>query len=234
MNSTLPQAVSASEAVDLLTGLAWPVLVGLVVWKLLPSIRRVIDSRGFTIHAGGMEISVQEASQALGERLEDLREQLSALRAEVEHGASGAALESAPVTAAASPIATGLAGLAAVLWVDDYPENNAFEVETLRRKDVRVLQAGSTDEGVRMLDDHPEIAALITDMGRKENGRVHDEAGVDLIELALARRPELPVLVYASAPAIARSGEKARAAGARIATASATELLDALGRIGRG
>jgi CheY-like chemotaxis protein len=212
-----------TDLVNLAIGLAWPVVIGAIAWRLLPTLRRVLASRGFTIHAGGMEISVQEASDALGERVEDLREQVLALKARLESGGA---------EAASAPIAQGLPGLAAVLWVDDYPENNAFEVEALQRKDVRVLQASTTDEGLRMLDAHPDTAALITDMGRTEDGRTKDEAGLELIAAARERRPELPILVYASAPAIARSGGKALAAGASCVTSSATELFDRLGRIG--
>jgi CheY-like chemotaxis protein len=219
-----------TDLVELLTGLAWPVVIGVILWRLLPQIKQVLQSRGFTINAGGMEISVQEASETLGERVEDLREQLSALKARVEAGGPGT--EEAAAGAPALPMADGLRGLAAILWVDDHPENNVFEVEALRRKDVRVLQAKTTEEGLRALDAHPEIAALITDMGRVEDGRPKLEAGVELIKAVRERRPELPILVYASAPAVARSGDNARAAGATHVTSSATELLDALGRIG--
>lgn len=213
-----------TDAVDLLTGLAWPVLIGLVVWRLLPAIREVLASRGFTIHAGGMEISVQQASDNLTERIEDLREQVSALKA----GSTG--LES--TAADASPIAAGLPELRAVVWVDDYPENNAYEVDVLRRKGVAVHQARTTAEGLRLLDDRADVAAVITDMGRTEDGVTKDTAGLELIAQVRRRQPQLPVLVYASAPTVARTREAALTDGATFVTSSATELLEALGRAG--
>ena len=221
---TLPAADITTDAVDLLTGLAWPVLIGLALWRLLPTIREVLASRGFTIHAGGMEISVQQASDNLTERIEDLREQVSALKA----GSAG--LESMP--ADASPIAAGLPELRAVVWVDDYPENNAYEVDVLRRKGVAVHQARTTAEGLRLLDDRADVAAVITDMGRTEDGVTKDTAGLELIAQVRQRQPQLPVLVYASAPTVARTREAALAEGATFVTASATELLEALGRAG--
>ena len=218
-----------TDVVDLLTGLAWPVVAGVVLWRLLPTIRRVLASRGFTINAGGMEISVQQASENLTERIEDLREQLSALKETVEEAQPAAAREA---TGAPSPIAAGLPSLHVVLWVDDFPENNAFEVDALRRKGVRVLQARTTAEGLRLLDAHPDTSAVITDMGRTEDGHAVDEAGIELVQRVRERRPELPVFVYASAPAVARTRAKALAAGATFVTSSATELLEALGRAG--
>jgi CheY-like chemotaxis protein len=215
-----------TDLVDLVTSLAWPVVIGLIVWKLLPTVRKVIASRSFTVTAGGMSISVQEASQQLGERLEDVREQVSALKAQVE----GAAPPEAD--GAASPITRGLPGLRAVLWVDDYPENNAFEVESLVRRGVRVLQARSTAEALGIADGRPDVDVAITDMGRREDGAERPQAGIELTTLLRERRPDLPILVYASAPAVARSRDAATAAGASFVTSSATELLDELGRIG--
>ena len=219
----------STDVVELITGVAWPLVIGVAIWRLLPTIKRVLASRGFTINAGGMQISVQQASENLTERLEDLREQVSALKAHVEAGGPSATSESSP---AWSPIAEGLPGLSAVIWVDDFPENNAYEVDTLRRKGVRVLQAGTTSEGLRLLDSHPDTSAIITDMGRTEDGQAKDKAGIELIAQVRERRPELPVLVYASAPAVARTRTAALEAGATFVTSSATELLEELGRAG--
>src|SRR3954447_1077558 len=98
-----PASFSSKDAVDLITGLAWPVVVGVVLWRLLPTFRDIIRSRAFTVTAGGMEISVQQASDQLASRLDDVREQVSAL-----------------TTDSVDPT-EGLQRLRRVLWVDDYP-----------------------------------------------------------------------------------------------------------------
>lgn len=219
----------STDVVSLITGIAWPVVIGVVVWRLLPTIKRVLASRGFTINAGGMEISVQQASENLTERLEDLREQVSALKAQVDAAGPPASGEE---QTAVSPISEGLPGLSAVIWVDDYPENNAFEVDTLRRKGVRVFQARTTLEAMRLLDSRPDTSAIITDMGRTENGYSKDTAGIELISQVRESQPQLPVLVYASAPAVGRTRALALEAGATFVTSSATELLEELGRAG--
>jgi CheY-like chemotaxis protein len=203
-----------SDFVDLVTGLAWPVVVGLVLWRLLPGIRDVIRSRGFTVSAGGMEISVQAASDQLATRLDDVRDQVAALK-------SGAP--------AAEATGEGIRELKRVLWVDDYPQNNAFEMDALQRKGVDVLVAKRTAEALGLLKAHPDVRAVISDLGRDDDGQ---DAGVQLLRALAERGEDLPVLIYSSAPAVARWGDAARAAGARLVTSSATELMDTLAHLG--
>jgi CheY-like chemotaxis protein len=213
-----------SDVMGSLTGLVWFALVAFVVWKLLPAIRTIVESRGFTIKAGGAEISVQQASDTLAHGVDDLREQLSALKAQVEAGAG------AP---AASPIAAGVPQLRRVLWIDDHPENNVYEIQALHRKDVAVDQVTTTADGLNaVLHATLPYDVVITDIGRKENGEDRPQAGLDFIQRMRKADPKTPVFVYASAAAVGRLSEQITAAGASGATSSATELLEMLGRVG--
>jgi CheY-like chemotaxis protein len=217
--------VSASDVLDALVALAWPILIGVVVWRLLPTVRKILDQRGFTIKAGSTEITVQQASDQLVDRLEDLREQVSALKLQVAgiKGVGGAQ---------SSPIAAGVPKLHRILWVDDYPENNAYEVEALQRKGVRVQLARSTADALREVRSaDPPYDAIITDMGRREGGEEHPQAGLELIAQLRAQGVQSPVYVYASAPAVGRARQQLEDQGVP-ATASATELLEMLGRLG--
>jgi len=219
-------ASSGENVVNLVTGLAWPVLVGVVVWKLLPSIRDVVRSRAFTVKAGGMEISVQQASDQLASRLEDLREHVIGLGDEIAPDAGAKAEGGAVATTldAAAP-----RQLQTVLWVDDYPENNAFEVETLKRKGVEVIQAATTDQALRDARGSRPPDVIVTDMGRQGEG---DDAGLDLLKGLRDLGVTAPVIVYASAPAVARTKSRALELGAMGVTSSATELFDLLARLG--
>ncbi len=212
-----------TDLLEALSGYAWPVVLGVIVWRLLPTIREVINSRGFTIKAGSTEITVQQASDQMLDRVEDLREQLSALKAQVGGAGGGATREIAPA-------ASGVERLRRVLWVDDHPENNAYEVEALQRKGVAVALARSTAEGLRAASDEL-FDAIVTDMGRKEDGRDRPDAGMELIEELREREVPAPVVVYASAQAVHRTRERFEGAGAQ-GTASATELLEMLGTLG--
>jgi CheY-like chemotaxis protein len=219
-----------SDVVDSLVGLGWVLLVVFVVWKLLPTIRMVVASRDFTIKVAGTEISVQKASDQLGESVDDLREQLSALKAQVE---AIVAAPAQPEGMAVSPIASGVPRLRRVLWVDDHPENNVYEAQALDRKDVVVDQVKSTAEALNaLLHATNPYDAVITDMGRPQNGQDNPRAGLEFIERMREEDTTTPIFVYASAPAVARWSEEIATAGANGATSSATELLEMLGRVG--
>jgi CheY-like chemotaxis protein len=234
---------SGSDVVSLITGLAWPILVAVVVVLLLPSIRRTIASRGFSVKAGGMEITVQEASEQLSTRLEDLRGRVIQLEAGTGAGATAGAESPGPGTAQAPAQAPGrTAGavppeppaaaprphLRNVLWVDDVPANNAYEIDALQRKGVHVESALSTQDAWRALD-HGKYDVIITDMGRGGEGR---NAGLDMIRDLTGHGVTTPIIVYASATAVARTREQALGLGAHAATASATELMALLNALG--
>lgn len=217
--------MNAADVLDAVVGLAWPILVGVILWRLLPTIRKVMDQRGFTIKAGSTEITVQQASDQLLNRVEDLREQVSAIKLQMA-GVEGAG------SAESSPIATGVGQLRRLLWVDDHPENNAYEVEAVQRKGVKVELVRSTAEALRAVDEaDPPFDAIVTDMGRVEDGRDRPQAGVELITQLAERRVSSPVYVYASAGAVTRARQQLKDAGIQ-GTASATELLEMLGRLG--
>ena len=222
-----------SDVMDSLTGLVWFLLVVFVVWKLLPTIRTIVASRGFTIKAGGAEISVQQASDTLAHGVDDLREQLTALKAQVEAGAAAAPAQSAAQARAPSPISEGVPQLHRVLWIDDHPENNVYEIQALQRKDVTVDQVRSTADGLNaVLHATLPYDVVITDIGRKENGEDRPQAGLEFIQQFRKEDVKTPVFVYASAAAVGRLSGEITAAGASGATSSATELLEMLGRVG--
>lgn len=272
--------MSLTEIVDAVTALAWPVLVAVVLWLLLPTIKEIIGKRGFSVKVGGIEIGVQELSEQLARGDDDLRDQILALKRRLDaldgqsppdgpavrgrralDGEPSAPpmpmpmpmpaparsqppavpeLESAPAPAppptaapatrrpAVSPPPVA-AQLRHVLWVDDHPENNAFEVHALEERGVTVQLVRSTDDALRAIRTaRLPFDAIISDMGRREDGRERRHAGIELIERLRGEDVTTPVVVYASAGAVAREGDRVRRLGAA-ATASATELLELLG-----
>ena len=92
-----------------------------------------------------------------------------------------------PVAAAPRPAASGRSG-ETVLVVEDEPAVRRFTSEALRELGYVVLEADDAAAALRLLDAHPEIALLFTDVVLPElNGR-------SLAQEALRRRPGLPVL----------------------------------------
>jgi hypothetical protein len=69
-----------AETIKALAELAWPILAAVVLFGLLPPLRKVLQSRGVTIKYGQMESSVQDASDQLRKQVEDLQNQFRALQ----------------------------------------------------------------------------------------------------------------------------------------------------------
>ena len=85
------------------------------------------------------------------------------------------------------PVATG-DRQELVLVVEDEPAVRRFSVDALEELNYRVLEADGAQSALRLLDSHPEIALLFTDVVMPEvNGR-------KLADEARRRRPDLKVL----------------------------------------
>jgi CheY-like chemotaxis protein len=119
-----------------------------------------------------------------------------------------------------------------VLWVDDHPENNAYEVAALRRRGVEIIDAKTTRQAESILNSGQPVDAVITDMGREEEDGFKPDAGLELIGKVTGPGAGIPAIVYTSAQALSRTRDSAMAAGATGATSSGTQLLDILGRLG--
>ncbi|UGB44602.1 PAS domain S-box protein [Frateuria edaphi] len=98
-----------------------------------------------------------------------------------EEPAAGWVADSDPATAPG-----GLQEL--ILVVEDEPSVRQFSVDALEELGYRVLQADGAPAALRLLDRHPDVALLFTDIVMPEiNGR-------KLADEVHHRRPELPIL----------------------------------------
>ncbi|HYZ61776.1 MAG TPA: ATP-binding protein [Acetobacteraceae bacterium] len=86
------------------------------------------------------------------------------------------------------PPKTAHAASAAILLVEDEDGVRSFTAEALRELGYAVLEANGAGPALWLLDQHPEIALLLTDVVMAGQG------GRELAEEALRRRPGLPVL----------------------------------------
>lgn len=227
-------ASGTAALIGAISGLAWPILAAIVLWRLFPVLRRVIDSRRFSIKLGGMEVSVQEASENLTTQVSDLQQKVSELRAAVEERKTvpmqDGGLEAAPVHGEQSPAVTAPRLARRILWVDDQPRNNAFEISKLRAEGNEVIDAKSTTEAMALIVSGREpFALVISDMGRREEGEYRAKAGVLLIQaIRRAGLDELPVFIYSSARYLERTKQEVLSAGGNGATASPVELFEAV------
>ncbi len=207
-----------AEVINALTGLAWPLIAGLALWRLFPTIRKIAMSRGFTVKVGQAELTVQEVSEKLLTTTAEIQGRLASITSETD----------SPTVTRGTP---SKHQLERILWVDDTPSNNAYEVAQLQTLGVHVTQAKSTGEGVATVQSEMPFDAVVSDMGRAETSGYNSEAGLDLIRQLRERSYTGPIFIYATRRATGRRDEII-AAGANGVTASPTELFALLRAVG--
>ena len=150
----------------------------------------LLKRESLTMKVAGMEISVSEAARKSGEDLAALQERVACLES---LRAAAAPRERPSYDDARAP--ADYQALKSILWVDDYPSNNAFDIEKLEREGFRVRKEITTSGGLRAVAEEP-FGLVITDLGRNEAGEERPFAGLELIEKLRAKGFTAPVLVF--------------------------------------
>lgn len=229
-----------AETLKAVADLIWPALaLGVLIYLYLrrkaigPPLSEFLRTRsvkaqalGIAVEIGGQPVSAQQVIDDQRHHTEQLRQQLSLLSAQV------AALEEAIPGHTDSELEAGLDVeepiTRRVLWVDDRPSNNAYEIAALKDRQVQVDIATSTGDAVRRLERGPVFDVVVTDMHREEAGESRRTAGLDLLRELRARNIDVPVVVYASRRAVDVHRADAQRLGAVGVTADPTELLEFL------
>jgi CheY-like chemotaxis protein len=234
--------MTAARIIEAIGSLLWPLLAAVVLIRVVPHIpgvvadlRRAMRARAFTVKIGGVELSVEEATEQLRRQVTDLQTHMAAQLAEPG--------EPAPPDRAGPPTAPGAGpagvevparpdqGPPTILWVDDNPDANTLELAKLRDDGVEVLLARSTAEAMDVLSLRRGVRAIVTDLGRAEDGEFRSHAGLALLRQLHEAEQDQPVLVYTSARRVELDRQDALDAGATAITSSPTELFAALGRV---
>jgi CheY-like chemotaxis protein len=235
--------MTAARIIEAVGSLLWPLLVAVVLIRVVPHIpgvvadlRKAMRTRAFTVKIGGVELSIEDAAEQLRRQVTDLQTQLAAQLAQRGDAGPGppaapGAPPDAPDGAAAGAGPAADQGRATVLWVDDDPDGNALELAKLRDDGLEVLLARSTAEAMDVLSLRRGVRAIVTDMGRAEDGEFRSHAGLALLRQLHEAEQDQPVLVYTSARRVELDRQDALDAGATAVTASPTELFAALRRI---
>lgn len=206
-----------AKLLSALASLAWPVVLGVLLYKLHGPIRSLLESalkRKFTIKVAGNELTMEEASEQQRAIVSDLQTKLAELEKRLNTGTD---MVTAPPMAA--PSFSGKR----ILWVDDHPKNNSYLFATLEERGVRVDTALSTDEGIAQFKKLT-YDIVVSDMARPEG----DKAGIDLTRKIKGIRPATPVYIFCGVGAAHSLRAEALAAGASEITSSASTLLGAL------
>ncbi|MET9961444.1 response regulator [Streptomyces sp. NPDC006326] len=209
----------AADLINALTALAWPLIVGVVVWRLFPIIKKIVRTRGFTVKVAGAELSVQALSEQLVRTTSQIQSKLASISTTGPAGAAG--WEELPART-----------LRRVLWVDDHPADNAYVTAQLQALGVEVVQATSTREAVAAVAAAvPPFDAVLSDLDRTQDDGPHPDTGLELARELRARGEDVPLFVYTSPAAAARRPEILAAGVTGLATTS-TALFELLRGIG--
>jgi CheY-like chemotaxis protein len=235
--------MTAARIIEAIGSLLWPLLVAVLLIRVIPHIpgvvadlRRAMRTRAFTVKIGGVELSVEEAAEQLRRQITDLQTHMADQLAErPPAGPAGPpGPPSSPGAGAEADTAAAPAtdqGRPTVLWVDDNPEANTLELAKLRDDGVEVLIARSTAEAMDVLSLRRGVGAIVTDMGRTEDGEFRSHAGLALLRQLHEAEQSQPVLVYTSTRRVELDRQDALDAGATTVTSSPTELFAALRRV---
>lgn len=192
------ETISAfAQNAEALSSLLWPVILAVLLWKLFPLVRGIVESRPFTVKVGDMEISVQSASDQLQKQIEDLTEQVIDLR-------KGQPQSIQPLQAE-KPVNAPIAPAPVILWVDDKPQGNAVEIAQINSLGIKVITALSTAEAMGVLSKEA-VGVVISDMGRAEANGYRSDAGLELLDSMRDGGFDQPFMIYTGR----RSAERAR------------------------
>src|SRR5829696_2682374 len=235
------QRMTAARIIEAIGSLLWPLLVAVLLIRIRPHVpgvvadlRRALRTRAFTVKVAGAELTVEEATEQLRRQVTDLQTHMAMQLAERDGAGPppppptpGSAPGAPPGDAAAPPAP----GRPTLLWVDDHPDDHALELAKLRDDGIEVLLARSTAEALDVLSLRRGVHAVVTDLGRSEDGEFRTHAGLALLRQLREAEHDQPVLVYTEAARAELDRQDALDAGAALVTASPVELLAALRRI---
>ena len=220
--------VKVVDAVTKLLGVVvWPALLAYLFVRFAPAFKEFFASLGeFTFKGGGFEATAkrkQEATAALVAA--------SVGRPDASNSPQSAAMEAREAAVVVEQVdrrTLRKASSAWALWVDDRPDNNIYERQSLEALGVRFMIAKSTDEALdKLAKQHFDV--VISDMGRPPDPR----AGYTLLDRLREAGNRVPFVIYAGSNAPEHKAEAQRH-GALGSTNRANELfryvLTALGR----
>ncbi len=219
---TVDEFVKLLDAATNLVGtLAWPVLIGYVLIRFAPAMNEFFASLGeFTFKGAGFEASAKRKQAQAAAALAAA----AATRPDADttpESTARSAREAAEVVAdAVTPRALRKASRATVLWVDDKPENNVYERQSLEALGVTFVLATSTEEAMEKRKAQ-RFDAIISDMGRPPDNR----AGYTLLKRLRDAQDQTPYVIYAGSNAPEHKAE-ARRNGALGCTNRASELFE--------
>lgn len=215
---------NAAKLIQAFASIAWPLIVAFLLIRFGSVIKSVLVSaerRKFSFKVAGSELTMEEASEQQRVLINDLQKQIVEIQKRLDVSTL------TPTKSEIKQIESVLPKVRSILWADDNPKNNAFLIANLSELGVEVDMALSTSDALSKFESK-KYDRVISDMGRKEQGKYNQTAGLDLTKQIRAIDKNIPILIYCSSRAAQEFRDEAYAAGVNEITSSATTLLNAL------
>lgn len=97
-----------------------------------------------------------------------------------------------------------------ILWVDDNPANNSYQVELLTSFGARVEQVRTTEEALSSIKSGRKYDLLISDMNRHKNPK----AGLEMLAKLQEEKSSVPVIFFSTRSSLQQFGDEALSSGA--------------------
>ena len=173
------------------------------------------------ISFGDAKLSIQDVSESLNRQVGDVRTELVTLKSSFESIAAENTTRDIDTQKTRKPISS-------ILWVDDNPKNNSLLVQQfINEKGIFIVTALSTEDGEAKFKEK-KFDAVISDMGRQENGKYNGTAGLDIIDIIRSMDSSVRIFIFCSRNRALQFGDEAKNRGAELVTWSSTQLEQAL------
>ena len=198
--------------------LSWPIAVVVIALMFKKYIAAIFNREKLSFKVAGMEISVTEATEQAGKSISDIQERLAKLE---QHF-----LET-PLLVDKKDEEKNIS----ILWVDDFPSNNAFIIEKLEEEGMRIRKELSTESGIKAIAND-SFDLIISDLGRVESGRENLYAGLEFTRAVRASGNQVPLLIFAG-PRALENERQLLAAGSTAVTASPVDVFKFVEKYGK-
>jgi CheY-like chemotaxis protein len=207
------------DLAELLTAIgtfAWPVMAAVAFCFLFPFAKGFLSRDKVKIKIGEMEISAEQATEQISNQLKDLQNKVIELE-------QRALPQTSPQILLSDKKPLVPASERRILWVDDYPSNNAIQIDKLRSEGWSIELATTTSQALEMIAIQ-KYNLIISDMGRRENGERRPMAGIQLAEKIRATDSKIPIFIFTTHQALTRFKAGVEKAKIDLITNSTVEL----------
>jgi CheY-like chemotaxis protein len=207
-------------APKLLGVLVWPAVIAYIFIRFGPKVGDFISSLGeVTLKGAGFEASAKRRQNEAAAAL------VAASASRPEAGATPEAVGNAAKEAVQIVGELSVRNLrriedSRILWVDDNPDNNIYERQSLEALGVRFVLSTSTDDALNKVRNQ-KFDAIISDMGRPPDRT----AGYTLLDALRSSGDRTPFIIYAGSRSPEHQAESRRR-GAVGCTNRANELFE--------